>query len=188
MKLSPENQIAISLAALCLGPILIILGACITLESLHYKRTWVPAPAQVTFAGYRSRNSIDLEPAFTYDFVVGGKRHRGSVIDHGILSAWSELGKRMAIRKFPQRTEITIYHDPKSPGRATLWNEVAIEGPIEVFLGLIMLVPAIICLEKLKRMKVLPQEELIDQTPDLEQREREKAIEQWMSRSKASAK
>ena len=139
-----KYQIGTAVAALCVGPILLVFGASITLESMHCKNTWNASPAKVIYAGRAD------EYIFRYAYVVDGEKYTSPSVDQGMWSQFFGSNTRRAVHTFPTGSDITIYYDPEFPHRAVLWNEVPREGPVELALGSLLFFGAIICLHRLK--------------------------------------
>jgi len=148
MPTSTEYQIGICLAAVCLGPILLICGACLTLESWYCQNTWKASPAKVIYAG-----DFDCgvsQQALIYEYNVDGESFKNSCVDRGLLSSFLGFSQNKAVKTFPVGSDITIYYDPEAPRNALLWNGIPSEGPVEIILGGLLFFGAIVGLQKFK--------------------------------------
>ena len=196
MNLPSHYQIQLTLTALVVGPILVILGACVSLEALYCQAKWESVPAKVTRAKVtRSQTSRgDSHCYFEYAYEVAGQRFTGSSIDHGMLDPIMGISARVAIGKFPRGSDITVYYDPRMPQRSVLWNGIPREGFVEILLGSVLFVGAFFSLQHRKGVKVVTSP--IDSTYKFEQtaeskaneeQERQDAINQWRENLKQRA-
>ena len=157
MPLTIQQQIGACLVALVAGPILMILGACISLEAGYCQATWKTAPAKVkASSSTRSRSyssgkqRLHHNYNFVYQYNLNGERHRGSSIDHGMISKFFDFNTAWAVDNYPVGSDVTIHYNPKSPHHSVLVNTIPWEGPIEIFLGFGLFLGGYVGLQKLK--------------------------------------
>jgi len=181
-------QIQISLVALCVGPIMVILGACESLEALYCQSKWESVPAKVTRAESRRSRSSEhghsTKHYFDYAYTVNGQRFTGNSTDHGMVSLVLPINLSIAINKYPRGSDITVYYDPNMPQRSVLWNGVPWEGPTLILLGGVFFVGAFLSLQSLRGIKAqgikaIPKTEETYEPKANEEQEREDAIQQW---------
>lgn len=75
---------------------------------------------------------------FQYRYHVNGMEYNSTGVDHGLLGWLTDLSDRVAVRKHPRGSQVTVYYDPSYPEHSVLWNGVPFEAPMEIGLGVIL--------------------------------------------------
>ena len=144
-----EHKTAAIVAIVGVG--LVLLGILLSIVGIDTVLRWQAVDGRVTkaeirrsrtYTTYGTGSRLRTIGIFEYQYHVAGESYRSRSLDVGLISWLYRLGGIRAVKNHPVGSQLKVYYDPLDPSWSTSSTGIPLEAPVEVLIGLAMIVGA----------------------------------------------